>query len=208
MSRSAFSSNQLNVVGPGITTSAISGGPPANPTDGDIWIASAVDTNGTRWQFQYNAGSSSTYKWEFIGGPPIWTHYDYSGGLSLGNSTYTAITNLAITVPRAGDYIFTADAQISTGQAAATEVILALSQNSTAGPAAGGVGTGGEGASYFAFPFTSGAGSGSNAIHPSGMYHFQAASANDVFRVLGWAAATGTNTVSMARFHCIPVRIS
>lgn len=207
MSRSAFSSNQLNVVGPGITTSAISGGPPANPTDGDIWIASAVDTNGTRWQFQYNAGSSSTYKWEFIGGPPIWTHYDYSGGLSLGNSTYTAITNCQIVVARAGDYIFTGDAQISTGQAAATEVILALGVNASV-PAAGGVGSGGEGASYLAFPFTSGAGSGSNAIHPSGMYKYEGANANDQFKLFGWAAATGTNTVSMARFHCIPVRIS
>jgi hypothetical protein len=54
-----------------ITTSSFSGGPPGSPTDGDIWIASSVDGNGTRWHFQYNAGSASANKWEFIGGAPI-----------------------------------------------------------------------------------------------------------------------------------------
>lgn len=52
------------------TRSALSGGPPASPGDGDIWIATGVSAAGARWAFQYNAGSASAYKWEFIGGSP------------------------------------------------------------------------------------------------------------------------------------------
>jgi hypothetical protein len=54
-----------------VTTSALSGGPPASPADTDVWIATAVDASGARWSFQYNAGSASAYKWEFIGGAPV-----------------------------------------------------------------------------------------------------------------------------------------
>lgn len=51
-----------------ITVSDFASGPPSSPSSGDIWIGANVDGNGTRWQFQYNAGSASAYKWEFVGG--------------------------------------------------------------------------------------------------------------------------------------------
>lgn len=180
--------------------------PPPNPSAGDLWIYPA-GSNGEMWMFVYDTTDTSAYKWKFIGGPPVFAHYNYPGGLSIGNSTYTLITGCSLTAARAGDYILTGDAQISTGQAAATEVILALGVNSGV-PAAGGAGSGGEGASYFAFPFTTGAAVGANAIHPSGMYRYEAANAGDVFKLFAWAAATGTNTVSMARFHIIPIRVA
>lgn len=93
-----------------VVTSALSGGPPASPVDGDIWIASAVDTDGTRWQFQYNASSSSSYKWEFIGGVP--THVQGNPNAVANTLTQVATTGIwyqpatmSLTVLRAGDYL-------------------------------------------------------------------------------------------------------
>jgi hypothetical protein len=101
MARSAFPS-PITVIGESITTSAFSGGPPAAPSDGDIWIASSVDTNGTRWQFQYNAGSASTYKWEFIGGSPFVAGTNVAPTWVTGANT--AFPGLSLTVSRAGEY--------------------------------------------------------------------------------------------------------
>jgi hypothetical protein len=87
---------------PRITTSPLSGGPPASPDDGDIWIATGVDANDTRWQFSYNAASASAYKWDFIGGPSTLLAAYYNPI----NITTTGWTDLSsgITLTRAGDY--------------------------------------------------------------------------------------------------------
>lgn len=85
-----------------ITVSTLAGGPPGAPSDGDIWVATNVDGSGIRWQFQYNAGSASTYKWEFIGGPDL--------QLSNGTTVFTTAINTwmlapsSVTIARAGDY--------------------------------------------------------------------------------------------------------
>jgi hypothetical protein len=61
---------------PTITTSLMSGGPPASPADGDIWLATqnlaASGTQFVTWQFQWDATFSV---WRNIGGPPssIWS---------------------------------------------------------------------------------------------------------------------------------------
>ena len=96
--------DHVHPVGSGtkITTSAFSGGPPASPSDGDIWIASGVDSNGTRWQFQYNAGSSSAYKWEFIGGIPMVKIA--SGGDFPVSGTWGVTSCGTWTITRAGEY--------------------------------------------------------------------------------------------------------
>jgi len=90
---------------PKLTSGAWSSGPPASPQDGDIWMATAVDANGTVWQFRYNAGSASAYKWEFIGGPPV--VLSATAALqSSASSTYQELdTSLRFTASRAGDYI-------------------------------------------------------------------------------------------------------
>ena len=183
------------------TVSAFSSGPPSSPSTGDIWVGTGVDTLGTRWQFQYNAGSASTYKWEFIGGLPAWTHYDYPGGLSIGLSTYTPITNCSFTIIRAGDYIFTGEAEVNGGTTGSPELIVALSQNSTTGPVTGGWGT-----AYFGFPtFTNSASNPTMKI--MGSYRFDGAAVNDIFRLLAWSNGATSNTVAFGRFSMIPARI-
>ena len=43
---------------------------PASPVDGQEHIYTA-GANGECWRFRYNAGSSSAYKWEYIGGAEV-----------------------------------------------------------------------------------------------------------------------------------------
>lgn len=124
MSRSAFN-QPINLIGPKITTSALSGGPPVSPSDGDIWIASNVDSNGTRWQFQYNAGSTSIYKWEFIGGAPYIIETITANNFATGAWNNVGYGYLTV---RAGDYI--------------CAVILSALNNTTAQSFGVGVGVG------------------------------------------------------------------
>lgn len=86
---------------PRMTVSAMSGGPPASPSDQDIWVATGVDANGTRWTFQYNAGSASAYKWEFIGGNETYIRPAIANYVAGGAFVYT---NSGLILARAGDY--------------------------------------------------------------------------------------------------------
>lgn len=89
---------------PKITSGAFSSGPPGSPNDGDIWMATNVDGNGAMWMFRYNAGSASTYKWEFAGGSPVvvlanlnvWTTGSAWTNFNTSNASWTAA--------RAGEY--------------------------------------------------------------------------------------------------------
>jgi hypothetical protein len=91
---------------PTITTSTLAGGPPASPKDGDIWIATTVDSNDARWQFQFNAGSGSAHKWDFIGGPALTA--PRNGSLTTGSTSLVVLTGApTLTVPRTGEYIVT-----------------------------------------------------------------------------------------------------
>lgn len=76
------------------------------PVDGDECYFIADATNGVIWHLRYNAGSSSAYKWEYLGGPPLIS-------IVMNNETTNSatITDLptpgpSITVPRAGDYFY------------------------------------------------------------------------------------------------------
>lgn len=87
--------------GPKVTTGLLSAGPPAGPADGDIWIATNVQS-GTRWQFQYDASEVTANKWKFIGGPPMAAGGGY-GSVALTLSQ-AALAGYILTVPRSGLY--------------------------------------------------------------------------------------------------------
>lgn len=193
MSRSAFSNVQLNVVGPQITTSALSGGPPSSPTDGDIWIASAVDANGTRWMFQYNAGSASLYKWEFVGGPParvVVGTFEFT--TTTGSWVDTTTVGPSYTTVRAGDYQVSCEADMS-HSVSGTKV--------QAGPALGA----GSATDSFAVtaPAASGYGSGARLNIP-----FTGLSASQEIRMRYFSGAAGTMGNGNRVMLVIPVRIS
>jgi len=91
----------LSLVGPGMYGTSF----PGSPADGQVFILVDSTTSPTYWwQFRYNANSSSTYKWEFIGGAPIYANIDTQE--SVTNTSYADPTTPgpSITVPRAGSY--------------------------------------------------------------------------------------------------------
>lgn len=89
---------------PRISAAAFALAPWTTPYD-NMKVALTVDaTAGVYWTFQYNSGSASSYKWEFVGGPGLYAEILTSEGLTT--ATYSALTTAgpAITLPRAGDY--------------------------------------------------------------------------------------------------------
>lgn len=97
---------------PGITPQRVTS-LPASPTDGleVYFVASAAD--GVIWHLRYNASSASAYKWEVVGGPPL-----YAQTLPNENTISTAYVALAtpgpsLTLPLAGDYVIDLGANIN-----------------------------------------------------------------------------------------------
>lgn len=86
------------------TTSAWSGGPPGSPVDNQIWYAESVDSLGTQWTFRYNAGSASSFKWEFAGGP--FMRASVATSESTSGTTFGDLTTVgpSLALVRAGDW--------------------------------------------------------------------------------------------------------
>jgi hypothetical protein len=79
---------------------------PASPSDGQQAILVDSTTNPTYiWQFRYNAGSSSAYKWEFVGGAPKVVQNQNTESTTTGGAWVDVTTaGPLFVVPRAGDY--------------------------------------------------------------------------------------------------------
>lgn len=61
----------------------------------------SMATVGAAWLLRYRAASSSNYKWEVIGGPPIFVS---GSGTTTSSTTAWGATGPQITTPLAGDY--------------------------------------------------------------------------------------------------------
>lgn len=85
------------------TTAASSGTYTVAPSDKDEVYYLADSTNRVIWHLRYNAGSSSAYKWEYIGGPPVTKE---TASVS-GNTNLQLTTGVAPAIPLAGDYDLT-----------------------------------------------------------------------------------------------------
>jgi len=77
---------------------------PASPVDGqEAVLVDNVTNPSYQWRFRYNASSSSAYKWEFVGGYPYFSATNtVEGPFPVGS---WANSYVALTVPRAGDYL-------------------------------------------------------------------------------------------------------
>lgn len=77
---------------------------PAGPVDGQMCAYGADPTNGVIWWLRYRSGSSSSYKWEYLGGAAL--KVEVTGQEAPPNSlTYVDFaTPMSVTVPLAGDY--------------------------------------------------------------------------------------------------------
>lgn len=102
---------------------------PASPVDGQEAILVDSLTNPSyQWRFRYNAGSSSAYKWEFIGGAPWSATVAASETTGSGIPADLTTVGPSLALPRAGDYIFTFGAEVSNSAAGnATKIAVTLS---------------------------------------------------------------------------------
>ena len=94
------------------TVGTLAAGPPGSPTTGDMWIATAVDSNGTSWAFQYDS-TQTTYKWIFIGGPAVEVMVDTSETSVSGTYADLATVGPSFTLARGGDYIIEQGVQVN-----------------------------------------------------------------------------------------------
>jgi hypothetical protein len=79
---------------------------PGSPLDGQEFTLVDSTTAATyQWKFRYNAGSSSSLKWECVGGVPFQNRVDTQENTASG--TYVALTTVGptFTAPRSGDYL-------------------------------------------------------------------------------------------------------
>lgn len=101
----AWAGGQASPAGPPALTIPYGTTLPGSPYDGQLAILVDSTTNPSyQWKFRYNAGSSSAYKWEYVGGTDVEV---------LGTTTETTTTTGAwfdppsgprFLVPRPGDY--------------------------------------------------------------------------------------------------------
>jgi hypothetical protein len=89
------------IVGSGYGTSL-----PGSPTDGQEYTLVDSTTAPTyQWRFRYNAGSGSSYKWEFVGGTTLLNEVLAAEGVTTSGAFQNlTTTGPQITVPVAGEY--------------------------------------------------------------------------------------------------------
>lgn len=82
---------------------------PSSPIDGQEIYYAADATNGVIWHLRYRSGSSSSYKWEYVGGAALNSSVKngtISDNETTTSTTYAALTTAGptITLLLAGDY--------------------------------------------------------------------------------------------------------
>jgi hypothetical protein len=75
---------------------------PVSPYDGQIVYYQADSTNGVVWQLRYNSSSASSYKWEFIGGAPLYQRD--SSARTTASTTYQTTGSPSFTLNLNGDF--------------------------------------------------------------------------------------------------------
>jgi len=85
---------------------------PVSPVDGqEAILVDSLTAPTYQWRFRYNAGSSSAYKWEFVGGAPPRVASAASQSIS-STSPVSFSPAVSATLARAGEYRVTISAQI------------------------------------------------------------------------------------------------
>ena len=95
---------------------------PGSPTDGQEAILVDSTTNPSyQWRFRYNAGSSSAYKWEFVGGASLLINYLAVQTPASGGS-WVGMVGTDFAAPRAGDWRYSFATRIYTPSTAGVAV--------------------------------------------------------------------------------------
>jgi len=166
---------------------------PGSPVDGqEAILVDSITNPSYQWRFRYNAGSTSTYKWEFIGGTDLFAE-------TQGTDTSTAGTpaNLtngpSITLPRAGDW-FVEVVAVASSANADEQCFLVVGDSSLTTAVIN---------SAFAQPTVGGRW---GAVYTKGRANGLAASVNLATKV--WGTGSGTKSYQNRRLTIRPVRVS
>jgi hypothetical protein len=121
----AISTNWPNAGGRGTTL-------PSSPVDGQDFYYVADDTNGVVWHFKYRSTSASSYKWEYVGGPPLFAKIDTDETFTA-DSTYHDPTTAgpSVTIPLAGDWQAWGEAEVYTTSAVGGSLAIAVGLGGT-----------------------------------------------------------------------------
>jgi len=84
---------------------------PPSPVDGQEYDYTADAANGVVWRLRYRA-AATTHKWEFVGGADLTAVYGEAQplGFPVVNTWYGLVKSPVVTLPLAGDYIYTVGA--------------------------------------------------------------------------------------------------
>jgi hypothetical protein len=105
----------------------------------------AMAADGIVWHLRYRAASASAYKWEFVGGSPLWSEVTANETLGTTYNAYTALATAgpALTLPVAGDYMVGIGAEMySAGTTFPNVLVMSYDIGATAASDADGVGAG------------------------------------------------------------------
>lgn len=129
----AVSSTSFYFIADGVSTSGIGTSLPATPYDGQKYVlVDSVSAPTYRWAFQYNASSSSAYKWEFIGGSAGFSEVTtYEALTSTGSYLGLTTAGPSFALPRAGDYLIAISALAFNGTASTPSIRMSYDIGAT-----------------------------------------------------------------------------
>lgn len=105
---------------------------PAAPIDGQEIYYQASTASGVTWHLRYNAASSSSYKWEYVGGSALRSEVETQEATTSTTYADLATVGPSITVPVAGDYDISAGAQLVMTNGSAQYIYVGLSLDNAA----------------------------------------------------------------------------
>lgn len=100
--------SKMKPVVPVVTTIPTVGPTGSGPLlDGQECYLQVDATNGVYWHLRYRSSSASTYKWEFLGGPPLYA--EVAASENTTSASYAALTTAGPsitlpTLPSGGDF--------------------------------------------------------------------------------------------------------
>jgi hypothetical protein len=106
---------------------------PSSPIDGQEAVLVDSTTNPSyQWRFRYNAGSTSAYKWELVGGTTI-TVVTPAADSTTTTGAWVDLSTVAprFVLPRAGDYTATGGCAFNHNTAANAYGQVAICRNAT-----------------------------------------------------------------------------
>ena len=111
--------------------------PPAAPADGDlaVFLPDPINLPGVRWLFQYNASSTSPFKWESLGAStPMYATVDTYENIPAADGTWKnlATNGPFVTAPRNGDYQCVAGAVASSAGSIRNDMFLGIAAGDVA----------------------------------------------------------------------------